>query len=69
MLLEETVEDVETVAERAGDDDGVKAGKLVGDEVEEVIPLPATKYRGLDPALRVRTGTTNRSPSAEARCG
>ena len=34
--------------------------------LSHVMPLPFPKYRGLGSALTVCTGTTNRSPSAEA---
>jgi len=34
LLLEEPFQDVEAIAQRAGDDDGVEAGELVGEKVQ-----------------------------------
>ena len=67
FVLEQAIENVERVADRPGDDDGVKPGELVAREVVVGDASAGSKgYRGFGPALRVRTGTTKRSPSAEA---
>ena len=60
FVLEQAIENVERVADRPGDDDGVKPGERVAREVVVGDASAGSKVP------RVRTGTTKRSPSAEA---
>jgi len=52
LLLEEAVEDVEAVAQGAGDDDGVEPGELVGQEVQVGDAASGPEVAGVRPGVQ-----------------
>jgi len=62
VLLEQPLEDVQRVAQRAGDDDGVEAGELVGEKVEVGDPATGTEVAGVGSGVQGADGDDEAQP-------
>jgi len=62
VLLEQPFEDVEAVAEGAGDDDGVEAGELVGEEVEVCDAPAGSEVAGVGSSVQGADGDDEAQP-------